>query len=962
MSKHKVLEKYINKELSFAFTGEYITQEELDRDFITIDYIISNTTIKSYSSIRRALHTKVITGILCGFGEKDRYVYHKKDYIYRKDFEEVLLNFYDNVIEKDKALNSLNELGIEVCKYTYWRFQRMGMIVTHPLLPKSIYFIKDKFEDCRVKLIESYHQYRSNQWVRDTIKQRCLGYELYKDRLGTPLSTFFKESNYSVIEKGSDFNFYGVHLYSMDGCLAYIDEILSNGISYIQGDHKYIRTIDDLTREELNNLYYTYEEFRQLLKKIDEQLPCKTARFSYFKRYKVNVIKISCTPIYYFFRKEEVDKLINDSKRFLSKEYVENEVRYLTDKKIDRNFFNARNIKVYIHPIICKKGLYIMRDDLPVLKELLEYENQIEAANSMYSRYMIELSTLKIQFKDIDVINKFNEYVLDRSNNSRARNTNTKALIYVRLYNLLNNNIEKNILNLPLERKIEKSKDLIEKAFKISNQCGKVMVSFINNHVIPSIDISIAKERKVHYDIDKYNDDNFTTLLVAILGILDEPNKFKKLLYNRTASSSILYVLVHFVFAWRRSDLLEKLPKPNLKLIGYDDGLKFLEDLREDNFKFEEYHGEKICKDITEYIYRMNLKSYKNDDKLEGSIPAIIYKYLGLLMCICEGNRQYVEKTVSNKYTNKKDLISPGGSSNESINKTFELFQIDIEGILGKPFGNLRGTKTFFSVLSKQFEELKMCVSKAVSDLRAHKENGKEISQTGNKYYIEKDISKLAVGIFARGTMGCVKEYILKLVESDYELLDGEKQIEIFNSLEMKNTEIEKVHKELYQRNTDLDSFFKVFQGDKKLAQEFLRELIYGKSYSKHSDCKCLLKARINANNNIIFEERNDITKLVDCQIRNDNCIGCDYLVASRLFIYEFKDLINEFFKQFEELHDISSKKLFAMVFKKKYTPLLSAFKSELGEDIFENVLDVTQYKLFNKQIAEIKLIEERAN
>ncbi|MCB2297933.1 hypothetical protein [Clostridium tagluense] len=985
MSKYKVLDIYINKELSFNFTGKYITQEELDSDFITIDYVINNTMIKSSHCLRKALKDEVITGLLCNYKERGSNLITKIIYIYKKDFEDVVLKFYDKVIERDSALNSLSELSfVRVNRGFYLKLRRIGMVVHHPILQNLIYFDKVKFEYYKLKLVETYHQYRSDQWVKDILRQKCLAYELYKDKTGTPLSVYCKERKYSVLEKGNDFNYSRVQMYSKKGCLAFIDEVMKNRIRYIEGDKQYVRTIDTLTRDELSNKYYIYEEFKQLLNEIDEQLVDKRADFVYFERYNVNIIKISTTPIQYFFRKEEVDKMIANTmiadkkvvyknrvyinrvykkitgtKGFLDKEQVKSEVKHLTDKKIDRDFLKSRNIITYSHPTIRKKGLYIKIEDLVTLKELLVYENQIQDANSIYNLYSAKLGRLKIQLKDIDVINKFDEFVLDKSNNSRSRNINGKALIYVKLCNVLNNNIEKNILQFPLERKVEKVEELIRKAFMISDECGKVMASFINTHVVPCINIAVEKEKKVNDEVDKYNDDNFTTLLVTILNILDEPNELKKLLYNRTASSSILYVLVHFVFAWRRSDILEQLPKPNFKLIGYDDGVKFLEDLRDEKFKFEEHHGEKICKDVTEYAYRVDLRAFKNGEQLEASIPSIIYKYLGILMCICEGNRQYVERTVNNKYINKKDLISPGGAMNANINKTFELFQIDIEGILGKSFGNLRGTKSFFSVLGERFEELKMCVSKAVSDLRAHKENGKGIPETGNKYYIQKDISKTTVGIFSRETMGCVKEYILKLTESDYELLDDEKQIEIFNSLKMKNSEIEQIHKDLYKNTTDLDKFFIGFKGDKKLAQEFLRELIYGKSYSKHSNCKCLLKAKINANNNIIFEKRNDVTTQTACQIRSDNCIGCTYLVASRLFIYEFKDLLNEFFKQFESLQDISSKKMFAIVFKKKYTPLLSAFKSELGEEIFGKILDTKQYKLFNKQIKEIKLIEQ---
>jgi hypothetical protein len=960
MKKYKVLEKYINEKLSFCFRGEYISQEELDNDYITVDYVVNNTMIKSKDCLREALYNKVITGILCWYKEEEWAIYHKVLFIYRKDFEDIALKFFEKVIDCDSAISSLNELGfINFDRSLYSKLYNMGMVVHHPVLRKSKYFDKEKIKYYKFKLAETYYRYRSDKWVKDTLRDRCFGYELYKDKTGTPLSVFCKKKKYSILERGNEFNCFGVQMYSLEGCLDFICEVISRGICYIEGDVQYTRTIDNLTKEELDNFYYTYEEFNQLLDEIGEKLPNKKADTNYFRKYNVNVIKFVCYPSYYLFRKEEVDKLILKSKGFLSKEQLESELRHLTDKKVNREFLEARKITVYNHPTICKKGLYIKQQDLAILKELLIYENQMEDANSIYSLYKIKLSGLKIHLKDIDIINKFDEYVLDKSNNSRARSIHGIAIKYAKLCNVLSNNVEKNILQLPLESKVEKAKDLIEEAFKISDECGMSMAAFVNTHLIPSIDIAIAKEKRMNNEVDKYNADNFTTILISILNILNEPNEFKKLLYNRTASSSILYVLIHFVFAWRKSDILEQLPKPNLKLIGYEDGVKFLEDLTNDKFKFEEYHGERICKDVTEFIYRIDLKAFKNDEQLEASIPSIIYKYLGLLMCICEGNRQYVKKTVNSKYINKKDLISPSGAMNENINKTFELFQIDIEKILGKPFGNLRGNKSFFSVLGERFEELKMCVSKAVSDLRAHKENGKYIPTTGNEYYIEKDISKSTIGIFARETMGCVKEYILRLTESNYELLDDEKQVEMFNSLKMKNTEIEKIHKDLYKRTIGLDKFFKDFDGDKKLAQEFLKELIYGKSYSKHYNCKCLLKAKINANNNIIFERRDDATVQTSCQIRSDNCIGCTYLVASRLFIYEFKDLLNDFFKQFESLQDNISKKVFAIVFKKKYAPLLSAFKSELGEDIFEKVLDITQYKLFYKQIAEIKLIEK---
>ncbi|QAA31748.1 hypothetical protein [Clostridium manihotivorum] len=664
-----------------------------------------------------------------------------------------------------------------------------------------------------------------------------------------------------------------------------------------------------------------------------------------------------------FFRREEVDKLIIESKKYINKEQIKKELTELTDMTINVSFLKRRNINVYKAPtnLLKESQIYIKKSELLMLKEQLIRENEIRNAGSIYSIYKIKLSHEKILLKNIDIIKIFDEYVLDKSNKSETRDIVKMASIYAKVCTVINHNIDGNVMQLPLEYKIEKAKQLMQLSLDISDEVIKYLSIFLKTHLIPNVKLSVIKEEKIKDKVDKYSDDDFTTILISILGILDDPIKFKKLIYYRTASSAILYVLIHFVFAWRRNDIIEQLPKPNLKLIGYDDGIKFLEDLKNDMFIFEEYHGEKICKDITEYVYRMGLVSNKNKQQLEASIQANIYKHLGLLMCICEGNRQYCKK-IERKRQNTETLISPGSVKTRYINETFLYFGIDIVGILRKPFSNLRGTKSFFSVLGERFEELEICVLKAVSELRAHKNDKENISNTGSKYYLQKDISKATVEIFSKETMGSVKDYILKLTDDDYDLLDDNKQIEKFKALKLKNIDIERIHKNLYKTSNMLEEFFKDFCEDKELAQKFLRELLYGKAYAKHANCKCLLKVKINVVNSIILEDETEIKGKVVCPIRIDNCIGCSYLVALRLFIYEFKELLRNFFIQFENLLDIESKILFAKVFNKKYRPLLSAFKSELGENIFNRVLDAEQYKAFSRQIEEVKNIKKEGN
>ena len=110
---------------------------------------------------------------------------------------------------------------------------------------------------------------------------------------------------------------------------------------------------------------------------------------------------------------------------------------------------------------------------------------------------------------------------------------------------------------------------------------------------------------------------DYFCLLGRILELLnDEKFIINKLYRNRNLSSSLLYVMSHYIACWRNLTIVTELPNANLSLIGFDNAGDFVDWYRNPNNEFTDKMGKLICTDIENKVTRVRKTATKNSGRL----------------------------------------------------------------------------------------------------------------------------------------------------------------------------------------------------------------------------------------------------------------------------------------------------------------------------------------------------------
>jgi len=157
---------------------------------------------------------------------------------------------------------------------------------------------------------------------------------------------------------------------------------------------------------------------------------------------------------------------------------------------------------------------------------------------------------------------------------------------------------------------------------------------------------------------------------------------------------------------------------------------------------------------------------------------------------------------------------------------------------------------------------------------------------------------------------------------------------------------IQKITNKIASMKNEIDRYFQ--SGGEK--ENFLKELLYGQGfYGINEKTKCLLKiTRKNKNEIIRIKSENYIktnNKIIECPERRDSCIGCDYMIALRYFIYEFERRANTILDELESCEHDLDKKIIIYSFNNNYIPVLNDLAMVLGDEV-KNVIDTKRFML----------------
>jgi len=774
---------------------------------------------------------------------------------------------------------------------------------------------------------------------------------------------------------------YGVIDFLRENKLEFVDNYFI-GNFYPNNEYLYPKDTVDKVMEHLND-YIKTKKVKLLNIKFKEYLALNKNDFE--NKYKVlekgdflslkepyNNTKHYST-IYSIFKDTNIKVIwIHKGETYISKKEFKEYMFFRNGYVVAKLYFNNLGIKFYAkiarnkgieimkykqHSYIKKVDIdrYIKKVDIDRYINVSEYKSEFNGSNSLYDRVRF-----KIEYypnKNENKYPKLKEYIMDfTKHTNKSVNTMQYAHPIYRIYNILLDNMTKD-----LESKNEAENNrLFSKVIRIvyqSQNRRKMLIQFINyliyNRYFKLNKIIDVKEKG---NKEAYTKEQFITLLSKLLEIVDDENNLKKIYRNWNISSAVSYVFMHYCLAWRKMDLVSQLPMPNLNLISTDitDGESFIRWLENGN-KITYEMAKDICKSLEEETERLRKKAHKNNVKLSCIISDALMNEVAILLCINEANRQI--HSYKYKRTRYKDrCFNEGYIRHKNIQMLFkENFDIDVEKILDGIFDNIRMNKGFLTLVKEKAEELNLFAYHYAEVLRGHKPKAGALSET-TKIYLDKDVARASVIAFATGTMGSVAYTLLQLVDKGFEDKSDIERIEAIQNLNMTPYTIEISLKVMSNKiaaiKNEIQKFFK--QGGYK--KSFLQELLYGEnSYGIEEKTKCLIK--------IIKKEELGITRIKSmnysdekapnkwCPFNRRSCIGCEYMIALRYFIYEFEKKFNQVLDDLEDAISPLDKEIAIESINELYIPVLNDLGIILGSEEVYKVINTKRYKKLTETI-----------
>lgn len=714
-----------------------------------------------------------------------------------------------------------------------------------------------------------------------------------------------------------------------------VKSILKSSIEIINIEgSKYNINLTDISSEFLNKYYYTNAELRVLL-----GITIITGKIAIND---INAIKINIGKNEYMYRKEQIDEIVKIYKNTITAkdllQEINNELgsnilkeRFL--KYLNRNYELVKKVPFF------KTNTLIYRKDIDNIKKYFSFVMEQKKAVSSYDKYKVFLKTTSLKNDKIpSTLKLFDRYCLTKSNESDRHSDLYRNFINV--YQVLVSRLSVELMALKQDKII----DLLKYTQDNYGYTVKENLRLFYNFVLESSNSrenNITRVNKEDNEIEPYPINVYFEVLYILMSRMNDREFINLLVENRALTSLVTYIYSHYTTVWRKKDIIEQIPYPNLKLIGFNNGYEFIQWIKDETNCFTISMGKKICTDIEYKIKTFRLTASKNEGDLVLVISEFMYGSYGLLLCICEAHRQI---TSQKKYKRDRSdtLLSIGAISTRSQKKYLPIVFEDRFSILftDNLFSNRRANKSFETYVSNKSEEWSMGIGYLMASiLRGHKLNDKLISET-TKIYIKKNIDQASVEAFCTGTLGGIKYKLLELLEDDFSAKSSIDKIIAINTLPVTQYQIENIMKNLSTQKAKVDEYLDTVLKRKIDKKRVLKELIYGtNSYAKHRYTKCLYRAcEYVLDGNTITTESSQ-RKCISANSKG--CIGCSFLVAKVYFLYELSDKLEKTIntlKNFTNNVDILIN-LHRIV--DLYMPVIYEACSEFGKDFVGSIVDI---------------------
>lgn len=640
-----------------------------------------------------------------------------------------------------------------------------------------------------------------------------------------------------------------------------------------------------------------------------------------------------------YFHKKEIDQLAKNLSNLMSSrdaleivnERLNIDVKYRTfSGVVEREGFVSK-IKVPLN----SDWFWINKSDIDNIVLFFDNRNKLSNAQTIYGRLKVILSSMeKVKNDKIPkTLEYFDSYCLEKSNKSNARNIANRATLYKNVYLAITSRLAKEIYELD----VQEIEDITLYAKQYTDTTAKELRKFYN-YVVEKKNMEEKKlklSRPKYEKIEAYPLEMYFKILANIMEKLCDKTFINSLIGDRSLSSLVLYIYTHYISVWRRSDIIEDLPKPNLKLIGFNTGQEFIDWLKAGNI-FTEKMGKSICEDVQEKIYIYRETANKNGGDLLLYVSEYMYSTYGLLLAICEANRHLKQ----NGHANTSTLIARGSVYTKRQGELLPYIFDNVDEVFGDntSFSNKKANKAFETYVAKKSEEWNIGVGFILASIfRGHRINSSLIAEV-TKVYITKDVNEASVRAFNMGVMSGVKYKLLEAIGVD---TSGErKEIDRkVSEIKLNPLQTEIVMKNLADKSKTINEFLdKVLTGEN--AELTVKEVLYGKkSYGKHVYTKCLYRAFINAQ-----QGQNEYISKQTKHCINSNCegcIGCPFLLAERFFLYEVERRLSKAVDALNNTKNKIDKKIHFNRIVNLYLPLLKEACEELGINQVKSIVDI---------------------
>lgn len=699
----------------------------------------------------------------------------------------------------------------------------------------------------------------------------------------------------------------------------------------------------ELTEEKIIKDFYSYEEIKSKLETLDIKAP--NAHGYRFKRFNISYIafKVPFTGLYFY--KKDFDEIYNfliEVKRdYIRVRDIESLSELYKNESIGTLLRTTYNVESINNPPFMELGTYIKKEDIKKIENKIKNLNEMSKAESVYKKFLILLNNSEYKMNKPKTEEMFLNYCIDSSNN-RVRNfMNQHFEIYKQLCN--ETILFKELTDMTEDEQNTFSNKLINsmKGYVTGENETILMLKTFNekyglNGLVRLKKVK-PKEEEEEEGVAPYDKEAFINIYIQILKIINTDKYIEELIGNYGLSAMLLFMYLQYCILWRRSDIVNQLPMPNLRLIEkHLNGKDFISWLREGN-NFNEEMGRIICTDIEEKINRLSLRASKNKELFTCVISEHQHQTLGLLLCICEVNRVN---------DSKEKLITRHVSSSKYISERMKKhFDVNVEQILGEAFTNQIATKSYSQIIDKSAEEFGWFGYEIVQELRSHKSSDEKLSEI-TKVYLIKDITEASKEAFKNGVLGSIKYQVLSVIDENFKYLKRPEKIEKATNLKLTPLQIETSLKILQKNSVDIDEYLKSNIKNADDAKTLLKEIIYGKHYCKHLHTKCLVKAMDSSKGEIC---KIGIIENNDCKLNSRSGIGCPYLIAKHYFIYEFADKFSELLDNIENSKSKYDKIIHMNRLNQLYIPFILELQSEFGTEFVGHLIDVQRYNQVNR-------------